>query len=1203
MTELQADVKSWDTDAVIAWLSGLESISGPEVDDLIASFRSHQIQGEDLFALDREDLKDLGITRIPQIRKIRTAIDALKKESGDDGNTLLSPHTHNPTATTITTITKAKKATMTLGPISKRTKTICPALHTLLGTELANQLDAPPLHATETTDAEYWLRVELLFVLRAIILLVREEIANSVRNTHACDERSVPDLPYRGATVPELMDRLDLAEDLLVGVEASLKSVGGDGAAGRSPLFVRVAEAYGLGDSHRLVVQFVVVVRVQRSASLRLLLSDVGNGNGVDDVNGSLIQLMCGISQLEITRLTDDTHPLMKDRIIETQEEQYSSSTPKYLPPDEVCKAFLGVPLSVEDKLKISDTLLLSVVNGALDVDDISILKQSDAEPNTTDQHISTEQTSTQATVSNMLRTIDPNSTLEDLESTLKDEAHLEKPTIPGQNTTQEEQDAPKDTSHPSPPPSDSSSAVTADEWEPRPYNCELEYLTDQFSLVMQQVQVANQRHAQDLKEASVAEKPRWMQNGDKKNISIAEVTAKVRLAQRKIDLSLQLTREGGKFYPRLEGLIGQLGLDVFEKSVILYLCGSMISPIFKSSISQDSYSSRRKCTVGDLLLVFCTTVSQQVSHRTYFYQSSKLIQKGLVRVRGACSIGGSDLTDQELLLDRRVLDCIVGLDKESTEVVQGSHLYNPKVDIETVVLPPKLKQTITDAVAHFDKFRAYRNSSKFDEAVSYGVGLTLMFCGPSGTGKTMTANAIAAKLGKKLLLVNFPGLKENRGEENGSCYQSIFREAELSEAIIFFDECESLFAKRDRSGSGHVNELLMELERFEGIVFLATNRPFDLDEAMYRRISEVFEFSFPNYVERLKIWQLVTKHNAIPCEEDIDWDAIALQYELSGGFIKNVVIAALLSAVGRNSTTPKITQSDIINGCKKQVRGALQMNDFDQRVLPSSGLEEAIVSDSVKEQLQAMVDIEKARGILFGLWGFDDNMRDRQGTTALFWGPPGTGRSKAAEAIGFELGKPLKVVNFPQLLGESGKEYAKAVHDVFSEARLMDAVLVLDGHSLKSKGADGTSDDDNRLLNLVVREMTRFPGVVIMMLDTAGSLDIFISRLDKGLLNGLKFLVEFNQPNFQSRLLIWKKIMPTSVPTSGKIDPKALSKASENFNFLQICNALYRAAAVAALRSEKERYVNMSDLLSAIKDEKNRGESEIDRWMKSQYI
>jgi len=378
----------------------------------------------------------------------------------------------------------------------------------------------------------------------------------------------------------------------------------------------------------------------------------------------------------------------------------------------------------------------------------------------------------------------------------------------------------------------------------------------------------------------------------------------------------------------------------------------------------------------------------------------------------------------------------------------------------------------------------------------------------------------------------------------------------------------------------------------------------------MYRRISEVFEFKRPNYLERLEIWKIVTSHDTIPCEGSIDWESIALQYELTGGFIKNAVIAALLDAVGRNPTSPVITQDDIVEGCKKQVRGALQMMEFDERVVPRNGLEELIASDDVKKELQEMVSLEKARGILFGSWGFSDDMRERQGTTALFWGPSGTGRSRAAEALGFELGKPLKVVDMPRLLLEKkGRRHGDgggttAVREIFQEARLMDSILVLDGFSLQPDSSGSGAAEDTRLLNLVVREMTRFPGIVVMMVDTSGSLDVFASRLDKGLLSGLKFLIEFKRPSLSNRQSLWQKLMPASVPTSGSIDFASLARTSDDFSQTQIGNAIYRAAATAALRTDaKKRAVSMKDLCTAIEEEKIRGESAVDRYVKAQYL
>ena len=97
-------------------------------------------------------------------------------------------------------------------------------------------------------------------------------------------------------------------------------------------------------------------------------------------------------------------------------------------------------------------------------------------------------------------------------------------------------------------------------------------------------------------------------------------------------------------------------------------------------------------------------------------------------------------------------------------------------------------------------QLRAYNKRVGLSKAIPQPDGLVLLLCGPSGAGKTMTANAVARKMGKKLLLVNFPMLAHSggaRGGGGGSSVQSIFREAELANAVVFFDECESLFSKR----------------------------------------------------------------------------------------------------------------------------------------------------------------------------------------------------------------------------------------------------------------------------------------------------------------------------------------------------------------------------------------------------------------------
>ena len=116
-------------------------------------------------------------------------------------------------------------------------------------------------------------------------------------------------------------------------------------------------------------------------------------------------------------------------------------------------------------------------------------------------------------------------------------------------------------------------------------------------------------------------------------------------------------------------------------------------------------------------------------------------------------------------------------------------------------------------------RFCKYRKSSGLDDVIAHGSGLVLMFCGPSGTGKTLMVNALAHHLQKRVLLVNFKTLyshhgQENGHEEDGSNVLKLFREAEMSDAVLFFDECEALFSQRTSGGSSELTALLTAMER-----------------------------------------------------------------------------------------------------------------------------------------------------------------------------------------------------------------------------------------------------------------------------------------------------------------------------------------------------------------------------------------------------
>lgn len=247
-------------------------------------------------------------------------------------------------------------------------------------------------------------------------------------------------------------------------------------------------------------------------------------------------------------------------------------------------------------------------------------------------------------------------------------------------------------------------------------------------------------------------------------------------------------------------------------------------------------------------------------------------------------------------------------------------------------------------------------------------------------------ANAIAAKLKKKILLVNLPTLGLNNP---GSIIKMLFREAKIKKAVLFFDECESLFRSREL-GESSVNTCLSELERMDDLCILATNMAHQLDDAMLRRISLAVEFKKPDHILREQIWRNL-KPDLLEVSDDVSFGDLARKFELSGGFIKNVWLTSISLMTSQKKTC--VSAADLEQAARDQVIGSLRMDDMDRHIVPTCGIDAVITSDDVARSLKAIVDHKKAQSVLFSQWGFDKLHKSRTGVSALFSGDPGKGR------------------------------------------------------------------------------------------------------------------------------------------------------------------------------------------------------------------
>jgi ATP-dependent 26S proteasome regulatory subunit len=226
-----------------------------------------------------------------------------------------------------------------------------------------------------------------------------------------------------------------------------------------------------------------------------------------------------------------------------------------------------------------------------------------------------------------------------------------------------------------------------------------------------------------------------------------------------------------------------------------------------------------------------------------------------------------------------------------------------PKYRWCDIVLPQDRLQQLQE-ICHYVKYRdRVYGDWGFDRKLSRGKGLGVLFAGPSGTGKTMTAEIIAGQLSLDLYQIDLSTVVSKYIGETEKNLGRIFAEAESSNAILFFDEADALFGKRsevkdahDRYANIEVGYLLQRMEEYEGVVILATNFRKNMDEAFVRRLHFTVEFPFPNEANRRRIWEGIWPEDT-PRAPDLDLDFMARRFEMTGGNIHNIAVAAAFLA------------------------------------------------------------------------------------------------------------------------------------------------------------------------------------------------------------------------------------------------------------------------------------------------------------------
>jgi hypothetical protein len=248
--------------------------------------------------------------------------------------------------------------------------------------------------------------------------------------------------------------------------------------------------------------------------------------------------------------------------------------------------------------------------------------------------------------------------------------------------------------------------------------------------------------------------------------------------------------------------------------------------------------------------------------------------------------------------------------------------LLSPGRQPEDLVLPEPVHRAVIDVARFARAWPVVSETWGMGRMNRGGRGVRALFYGPSGTGKTLAAEVIAGMLGQDLLKADLASMVSKWVGETEKNLDTVFEEAEQSQAVLFFDEADALFSKRgevrhgvDRYANLEVSYLLQRLEDFAGVVLLASNLKENLDEAFLRRFHVTVEFPRPSEIERRRLWSLAFSPQ-VPIE-GVDLQVLA-RLDMTGATIVNAARTAALLAVADGGT---VRAAHVAEGVSREFR------------------------------------------------------------------------------------------------------------------------------------------------------------------------------------------------------------------------------------------------------------------------------------------
>ncbi len=620
----------------------------------------------------------------------------------------------------------------------------------------------------------------------------------------------------------------------------------------------------------------------------------------------------------------------------------------------------------------------------------------------------------------------------------------------------------------------------------------------------------------------------------------------------------------------RLAQLQQQFELSDFDLEIIAIALAPELDSRYDTLYAYLQNDVRSKRPTVDLALnLLSTTAVEKLQRRIHFAPDAPLIRHNLLHKLPSDNRTNSTFLAQELHLDEQVVRFLLAQPGIDTRLAPFCQLIRPTISLGNLPLNPEIKQALSTLLIE--------NRQKLKPLQFYFQGTDIPI-------KVSTAEALASELKLPLLKANLAQITENKNNFKPTL-NLIFREAWFQNALLYFEGLDILSGDDMAIDYQYLMEAIAQT-RDSGITenaiatILSGTQPWIPPATAVIGIISV-SFPIPNYDQRRDVWQThLTEANL--SIDNTNLDTLTNRFLLTSHQIANAVKSAENTILwemskGLSNQLSKITIDALFSSARAQ--SGHHLAALTQKIEPKYSWEDIILPPDAKTQLQEICDRTKYRHLLQEKWGFNRKLSLGKGLNVLFSGPPGTGKTMAAEVIASELLLDLYKIDLSQIVSKYIGETEKNLNRIFTAAANSNAILLFDEADALFGKRSEVKDAHDRYANIeisyLLQKMEEYEGIAILTTN-------FRSNMDDAFMRRLAFIIEFPFPNQKQRRLIWQQIWPDTIPAISDLDLEFLA------HHFEITGANIRNIALAAayLAAADGGVINMIHLIRAIRRE-----------------